>query len=135
MAELARPYPGWTPPRIGSRGECLRLAFACAAGVHPIRVNYIEAENPEVDFWGDWETEFLRQGFRFQRAELFEAQRCGRHWIAVVKSLRNPANPVKLHAVVMFGSKLVYDGAVPRYQRKQRPHKFAGNPIIPVPIA
>jgi hypothetical protein len=131
MAELAHPYPGWTPPRIGAKGECLRLAFACAAGVHPIRVNYIEAENPDVDFWGDWEREFGRHGFRFQRADLFEAERCGQHWIAVVKSLRTAG---KLHAITMLGSKLVYDPAMPRYCRSQRPHKFFGNPIIPVPL-
>jgi len=130
-AELAKPFPGWDPPRCLVPYECFRQAFCCAAGLHPIRVNFIDPTDYTINFYSEWEREFARHGFRFQRASLDEAERSGLHWIAIVPSLRYGATTT--HAVTMLGSKLVRDSAASPYRRSQRPKKFCANPVIPVP--
>jgi hypothetical protein len=131
MAELAKPYPGWHPPVLRSM-ECFRQAFCCAAGLHPIRVNFIDPDDYNVDFWLEWQKEFRRQGFYFQRATLEQAERSGLFWIATVPSITTHG---RSHAVTMYGDKLYYDSNVvinPLRARKLRPRKFVANPVIPV---
>lgn len=114
--------------------ECMRQAFCCAAGLHPIRVNWIDPDDDDVDFWGEWEREFERCGFRLQRTTIARAEASGLFWIAGVPSLRRRS---RSHAIVMRGAKLHYDSnlaCAPQYARRQRPKKHVANPIIPVPL-
>lgn len=132
MAELAKPYPGWTPPVVNyDLGECMRQAFACAAGVHPIRINWIEP-NPGTrswdEFWELWCAEFSRHGFTLMSGpvEDIEDYVDGGYWIAIVPSKVKRRGT---HAVTMRGSKLHYDSA---HRRKRRPRKIY-EAIVAVP--
>jgi hypothetical protein len=134
MTELAKPYPGWRPPFVRPH-ECFRQAFCCAAGLHPIRVKWIDPADDAIDFWGLWQQEFLNHGFRFRWATLSEAETSGLFWIAGVRSLHWSGSS---HAITMKGGALHYDSnmaCAPHIARKQRPHKFTHTPVIPVPLA
>lgn len=62
-----RRTPGWIPPDLGCRGECMRLAFACVTGVHPAAINYIPPEELEPEeWWSAWHAEAERHGFALE---------------------------------------------------------------------
>lgn len=124
------PEPGWIPKHTQppDSGECLRLAFSCATGVHWRRLRRIEGPN----FWEEWKVLAEERGFELRLATRHDAEHTTNwpFWIATVPSFSYPAPAT--HAIVMRGSKLYYDsGAI---KRKRAPTKLCANPIVPIPL-
>jgi hypothetical protein len=122
------PEPGWIPKETQppDSGECLRLAFSCATGVHWRRLRFIDCDN----FWPEWQKLARERGFNLELMTRNDAEHTTRaaFWIATVPSFSYPSPCT--HAVVMKGSKLYYDSG--RIKRKRAPTKLCANPIVPV---
>ncbi len=130
MPELTNPYPGWTPPWVGVKGECMRQAVACVIGEHPIRLPYIDPYDDTIDFWLEWQKVCVRHNFLLGFADRETAEDSGHLWIATVPSLQLPKPAT--HAIVMRRNKLHFDSAQHR-PRKRAPTKLCANPLVAVP--
>ena len=110
--------PGWEPPDITpDKGDCMRLAFSCVTGIHPIKIHFIDADKHKyVPFWLKWREHAEEHGYRLMKLPQDWAE-ADKYWIAVVRGIRSRNS----HAIVMSYDRLHYDSA---HQRVQRPHKF-----------
>jgi hypothetical protein len=121
---MDKPYPGWKPPDLGRNDECMRLAFACATGINPIKLPFIDPSRKDsrYDFWGRWEKLATKHGYwmRATPVEFDEKHSTNGLWIAIVPTI--PALQTECHAVTMKGRELWFDCS--DHPRVRRPKKF-----------
>lgn len=134
MPKLANPYPGWIPPWVGSYGECMRQAYSCVAGKHPLRLPYIDAMKlPVEEFWDAWIQLSIAEGMML--ADLLPEEG-GPYtypfhptihesvlWIAGVESKVDRTPGHATHVIVMRGNDFYWDSS-PNHARTQRPTKI-----------
>jgi hypothetical protein len=125
------PRPGFTPPSLGREDECMRLALACAIGIEPIKIPFVDPDQDYDPWIAGWRQVCLDLGWNLlhvwtggTRGVQLLRRSEDEFWIAAVPSVMSRGRGA-YHAVVMCGDRLHYDPNRVK-PRKRRPTKFLG---------